>query len=1065
MLAAIIRHGTLVAVVTLIIAILGAAAALRIPVQMIPDLEVRTITVETQWPGATPQDIEKEILVEQERYLRNVPNLNRMSATAISGSSEIELEFPFGVDITETLIQVNNALSQVSDYPRNVDEPRIVAASFSSNAFMYFRVSTLEGNPRELDIDRMKDFVEDQVRPRMESVPGVSEVSVGGGADRQLQIIVDERRLAQRGVSLIDLRDAILQRNQDISGGEVDSGKRRYLLRTVGRFDDIEALQQLVVTRRGDSVTRLGEVARIEQDHARIREVSIVDGQRVLGLQVRRESGSNVIDIKRAMMEEVALINEELLEPAGLVLALNSDDARYVEASIANVWTNLGIGAVFATLVMYLFLRSSRATLVGVIGIPLCTIAAFLGLLMTGRTINVISLAGIAFAIGMTVDNSIVVLENIERQRRRGLDRFESALKGVQEVWPAVLASTMTTVLVFLPILFIEEEAGQLYSDVAIAISAAIMASMLVAVTLIPTLSARLDFGSDETCSGGQEASSGWVKALSNKIRWLIERPLRRSATLLITLVLSTLIILLLTPPAEYLPEGEEPKTFASMNAPPGYNLDEMVRISRLVEAHFLPHVQADGSAYEAGETDIPPMAYFNMQVEPSGIRVISETLDPTHIEALMDALTAYYERFPGMRAFAAKGSIISSNDGGTRSINLDISGADLATIYQAAEAAYRRAEEIFDDPRIQTEPSSLTLAQPLIQVRPDWDRIAELGLDTEAVGFTVSSLTEGAYVDDFFRDDDKIDIYLYGSAGGEPDLARLSGMLLHTPQGATLPLSSIAAIEETVDTSTVRRIDGRRTVTLNIIPPADVALEAGVERVRSELVMALRDSGALPSVINVTISGASDQLNATRDALTGNFLIALSIVYLLLVAIFAHWGYPLLIMTAIPLGIAGGIVGLAAMNLVGGLLPLIGLQPLRQPFDMITMLGFLILLGTVVNNPILVVDQARRNLREKGVGAIDAVSRAVETRLRPIAMTTLTTLCGLSPLVFLPGEGTELYRGVGAIVLFGLVGAAVVTLTFLPALTVFVLSIGEGMGERKAAIKAEEGSSGNRTG
>lgn len=1046
MFAGIIRHGTLVAVVTLIIAILGSAAALRIPVQMIPDLEVRTITVETRWPGATPQDIEKEILIEQERYLRNVPNLSRMSASATSGAAEIELEFPFGVDITESLIQVNNALSQVSDYPRNVDEPRIVAASFSSNAFMYFRVSTLEGNPRELDIDLMKDFVEDRVRPRMESVPGVSEVSVGGGADRQMQIIVDERQLAQRGMSLIDLRDAIMQRNQDISGGEVDSGKRRYLLRTVGRFEDIAELEQLVVARRGDSITRLGEVARIEQDHARIRELSIVNGLRVLGLQVRRESGSNVIDIKRAMMKEVELINEDLMAPAGLVLALNSDDARYVEASVANVWTNLGIGAVFATLVMYLFLRSSRATFVGVVGIPLCAIAAFLGLLITGRTINVISLAGIAFAIGMTVDNSIVVLENIERQRRRGLDRVESALKGVQEVWPAVLASTMTTVLVFLPILFIEEEAGQLYSDVAIAISAAIVASMLVAVTLIPTLCARLNFGTEESGGDGsrQEESRGWVKILASKVHWLIARPLRRIATMAVTLVLSVMIILVLTPPAEYLPEGEEPKTFASMNAPPGYNLDEMERISRQVEDHFLPQVQADGAAYAAGETAIPPMAYFNMQVRPSGIRVISETLDPTHIEALMDELTAYYERFPGMRAFAAKGSIISSNDGGTRSINLDIAGSDLVTIYRAADAAYRKAGEIFDNPRIQTQPSSLTLAQPLIQVRPDWDRVAELGLSTEAVGFTVSSLTEGAYVDDFFLGDDKIDIYLYGDAGGEPDLSQLSKLMVHTPQGATLPLSSLAEIEETVDTSTVRRVDGSRTVTLNIIPPEEVALEAGVERVRTELVAALRASGELPSDVNVTISGASDQLNATRDALTGNFLIALSIVYLLLVAIFAHWGYPLLIMTAIPLGIAGGIVGLAVMNLVGGLLPMIGLQPLRQPFDMITMLGFLILLGTVVNNPILVVDQARRNLREKGVTAIEAVSRAVETRLRPIAMTTLTTLCGLSPLVFLPGEGTELYRGVGAIVLFGLVGAAIVTLTFLPALTVFVLSRGE---------------------
>ncbi|GGY60171.1 efflux RND transporter permease subunit [Marinobacter zhanjiangensis] len=1042
MFAAVIRHGTLVTVVTLIIAILGAAAALRIPVQMIPDLETRTVTVETSWPGATPQDIEKEILIEQERFLRNVPNLSRMTATAGSGSAEIELEFPFGVDITETLIQVNNALSQVPSYPRNVDEPRIVAASFSANAFMYFRVSTLPDNPRELDIQLMRDFVEDRVRPRMESVAGVSEVTVGGGASRQMQIRVDESALSQRGLTLLDLRNAITSRNQDVSGGEIESGKRRYLLRTVGRFDDIEALEALVVARRGDSVIRLADVAQVSQGPSRISERSIINGQETLGLQVRRESGSNVIDIKWAMLEEVEAINRELLEPAGMELALTADDARYVEASVANVWTNLGIGAVFATLVMFLFLRSAKATFAGVVGIPLCAIAAFIGLMITGRTINVISLAGIAFAIGMTVDNSIVVLENIERHRRLGLDRFESALKGVQEVWPAVLASTMTTMLVFLPILFIEEEAGQLYSDVAIAISAAILASMLVAVTLIPTLSARLDFGKQgaQTDEHGNVITGGWVAAVMGLVRWLVASPARRLVVILATIGVSLWVILFLTPPAEYLPEGEEPKTFASMSAPPGYNLAEMSAIAEQVEDHFLPHVDADGEAYASGETRVPPMAYLNMQVSPTGLRIIAETLNPNHIEALMDEITRFYRLFPGMRAFAAKGSIISSNDGGTRSINLDISGPDLVSIYGAANAAYGRAREIFDDPRIQSQPSTLTLAQPLIQVRPDWDRAAELGLGTEAIGFTVSAMTEGAYVDDFFLDDDKIDIYVYGSQGRDTELSRLPDIMVHTPTGSTLPLSSLATIEETVDTSQVRRVDGRRTVTLNVIPPGDVPLEAGVERVRTELLDHMRDSGALPSNVNVDISGASDQLNATRDALTGNFIIALAIVYLLLVAIFAHWGYPLLIMTAIPLGVAGGIVGLVLMNVVGGLLPKIGLQPLSQPFDMISMLGFLILMGTVVNNPILVVEQARHNLRQKGVDVVEAVVAAVQTRLRPIAMTTLTTICGLSPLVFLPGEGTELYRGVGAIVLFGLMGAATVTVTFLPALTVFVL-------------------------
>ncbi|MDX5363126.1 MAG: efflux RND transporter permease subunit [Pseudazoarcus pumilus] len=1047
MFAHIIRRGTLVAVVALIVLVLGIAAAVRIPIQMIPDLEVRTISVETRWPGATPQDVEKDIVVEQERYLRNVPNLQRMTAIAASGSAEIELEFPFGVDVTQALIEVNNALSQVPGYPRNVDQPRVVATSFSANSFMYFAIGPLEGNPRGLDVRLMQDFVEDRVRPRMESVAGVSEVGVSGGLARQLQVLVDADALAQRGLGLTDVRDAIRARNQDISGGEVTAGKRRYLLRTVGRFQTPEDLARLVLLREGDSVVRLGDVAEVRQDNERARYVSRYNGNPRISLSVRRQPGSNVIEIKRAMLAEVEDINAEVLHPAGMHLQLISDDARYVSASIVNVWTNLAIGAVFATLVMFAFLRSGRATLVGVIGIPLCAVVAFLALMLGGRTINVISLAGVAFAIGMTIDNSIVVLENIERYRRRGLDRIESALQGVREVWPAVLASTMTTVLVFLPILFIAEEAGQLYSDVAIAISGAILASMATAITLIPSLSARLDFGR-------REGDAGQFPRLNAALRRIIETPARRAVAVGGTVAGAVLIIALLTPPAEYLPEGEEPKTFASMNAPPGYNLQTMDEIAREVEAHFLPHVGADPGPWERGETAVPPMRYLNMFYDASRLRIISETEDAADIEPLMDALTAHYERYPGMRAFAAKGSIISSNDGGTRSITLDISGPNLAIIYETARAIERRARELFTNPRIQSNPSSLTLAQPLVQIRPDWDRAAELGLSADAIGFSVAAMTDGSFVDEFFLDDEKIDIYLYGSdPASPPRLEGVPGLLLRTPEGATLPLESIAEIEELADTIWVRRVDGRRTVTMNIIPPEDVALETGVDMVRTDILGAMRAAGELREDVSVALSGASDALERTRDALSGNFAIALVIVYLLLVAIFTHWGYPLIIMTAIPLGIAGGIVGLALMNLVGGLLPLAGLQPLSQPFDMITMLGFLILMGTVVNNPILIVDQTRRNLHDH-MEPVEAVAEAIRARLRPIAMTTLTTLCGIAPLVLIPGEGTELYRGVGAIVLFGLLGAAIVTLTFLPALLVFVIGIVRRLGLDGATVR-----------
>ncbi|MBL1267827.1 MAG: efflux RND transporter permease subunit [Halomonas sp.] len=1039
MFAAIIRHGILVSVITLILLILGIAAIWRIPVQMIPDLETRVVGIETQWPGATPQDIEKDILIEQEEFLRNVPNLQRMESTASSGSAEIELEFPFGVDLTETLIRVNNALSQVPSYPNNVDQPRIVANSFSANAFMYFNVGPREGNPRQLDMPAMRDYLEDNVRPRLESVAGVSEVTVSGGAERQMQLLIDPEALVARELSIADIQAALQARNQDVSGGNLESGKRRYLLRTVGRFEDVESLEALILIRDGDAVTRLSDVAEVRQSYAELTSRAYSsDGQPVLSVQVRREPGANVIDIKRAMLDEVAALNEGLLAEQGMRMTLSSDDVRYVESSIANVWVNLGLGALFATLVMYAFLRSARATVAGVIGIPICTIAAFLGLLLAGRTLNVISLAGVAFAIGMTIDNTIVVLESIETQRRRGLARFEAALEGVKQVWPAVLASTLTTILVFVPIFFIQQEAGQLYSDIAVAISTSIIVSMVVAITVIPTLGAHIDFRGKESAS---TTSPRWVRGCLWVVDGMIRTTFRRFLAIVLGIVGGIGIFVLLTPPAEYLPEGEEAKTFASMNAPASYNLATMDAIAQTLQQELEPHVGAEPERFERGDTDIPPIRTMGIQAEAQSLRIIAETIDPTHIEALMDALTRRFERYPDMRAFAARGSIISSNDGGTRSITLDIAGNDLNELYTTANAIYQRAETVFDNPRIQSRPSALDLGQPLIEVYPNWERAAEVGLDTSALGTTVAVLTNGAYLDDFYLDDEKIDLYGYGPEAGDIDLDALATLPIYTPSGISVPLNTLAEIRETVGTATLRRVDGRRSVTLDVIPPRSVALEAGIEQMQDEVIGQLRDEGVIPANINVSVTGAGDQLDATRQALTGNALIALAIVYLLLVAIFAHWGYPLLILATIPLGAAGGIVGLWLMNTVGAQLPKIGLNAISQPFDMITMLGFLILMGTVVNNPILVVHQARENLRTASMGVREAVQQAVESRLRPIAMTTLTTLCGLSPLVFLPGEGTELYRGVGAIVLFGLLGTAIVTVTFLPALTVAVLS------------------------
>lgn len=487
-----IERPVILTVGILILTLFGILSVFNVPVQMIPDLDARAITVRTTWPGAAPQDVEKEILVEQEKYLSRIPGLERMISTANTGRAYIELEFPFSIGIEEALLNVNNALSQVPGYPENVDQPTIRADAFSANSFMYFRLMPTTGDFDEDDILRLRDWAERYVQTPMERVPGVSSVAMNGGASRQMKVHVDPLRLAERGIRLSDVRSAIRDRNRDVSGGDLDAGKRRYLLRTIGRFDSVEELERLVIAERDGAFVRLGDVGHAELGYAEVRTFAYSEGKPIIAFSVRRQVGSNVIQIKRDMLARVAELNEGVLAEKGLRLTRTADDVVYVTDAVTVVQRNLAIGATLAIGVLFLFLRSVPATLVGAIGIPICAISAFLGLLITGRTINVVSLAGVAFAIGMTLDNNIVVLENIYRHYNLGKRRLQAALDGVREVWPAVLASTLTTVAVFLPVIFIDEEAGQLYSDIAVAVSSSIVMSMLVAIALVPAAAGRL---------------------------------------------------------------------------------------------------------------------------------------------------------------------------------------------------------------------------------------------------------------------------------------------------------------------------------------------------------------------------------------------------------------------------------------------------------------------------------------------------------------------------------------------------------------------------------------------
>ena len=612
------------------------------------------------------------------------------------------------------------------------------------------------------------------------------------------------------------------------------------------------------------------------------------------------------------------------------------------------------------------------------------------------------------------MDNSIVVLENITRLVARGMTRTQAALEGVREVWPAVLASTLTTVMVFLPVVFLKLEAGQLYSDIAIGISAMILMSMIVAITMIPAAASRFLTHREVPAGHAKGIGGALVRAgisfgakLIGFMDWLLDTRGRRIGALVATAVVALFIMLAMTPKAEYLPEGEEAKVFARMFAPPGYNLQTMLDIHQQLDPIATSQIDADGSDFAAGRTDIPPIHRHVSFLSPGFMMFVTLPTERQDTQALVDGLTRHFQSIPGMFSFASRGSIFSDNRGGSRSINVELNGRNLEDLYETALATYQAAEALFDGGQVNSSPSPTTLAmsQPIARILPDWERAAELGLDQSQLGYMMWAYSDGAFVDEFFLDDDKIDMYLYSSTGVVNQPQDLENVMVHTPNG-TVQLSALARVEEVVGTSSVQRVNGLRTVTINIIPPRNVALESGVEIVQRDLIRNLRDSGVIPLEITAEISGASTKLEDTRAEMGANFILAIFIAYLLMVAVFSHWGFPLIIMTTVPIGISGGLVGLWLVNAIGSNLDLIGLNPVLQPFDVITMLGFLVLIGTVVNNPILIVERAVRNVEQKGMAIVEAVKEAAHVRLRPVMMSTVTTVCGLSP------SGIPAWRG-----------------------------------------------------
>jgi HAE1 family hydrophobic/amphiphilic exporter-1 len=1045
-----------IAVLSAVIMVLlfGLVALQTIPIQLAPDVNRPVITVTTAWSGAAPAEVEREIINRQEEEMSGLEGLAEITSRAQQGRGRLTLEFAVGTNMDRALLLVSNRLDRVTGYPDEANEPTLDTAGSEDSPIAWFIVKRAEGNDRP--IHEYGDFIKDVIKDRIERVPGVSRVNIYGNSEREIQVTVAPQLMARYGLTVSDVIEALREANASMSAGDVDEGKRRYVTRVEGELNTLGTIRQVVLrsaeNQAGGRLGRVtvGDIAEVAFGYEKpVSNIRLL-GEPAMAFNAQRETGANVIATMAGIAEAVEELNGAAVPDQGLTLRQVYDETVYINSALDLVRQNIWIGGTLAAIILLLFLRSLRATLVISLAIPVSVIGAFVAMAALGRSINVISLAGLAFAVGMVVDAAIVVMENIYRLRERGEPAAKAAYQGANQVWGAVLVSALTTVMVFIPVLVMQLEVGQLFRDIAVAISVAVLLSLIVSITVIPALSRYLlgsRRGVPETSitrrriPGLDLLAEAFIAFVMGFVRRVVRN---RAIALLVVGGATTLAAVgawAFLPKLEYLPEGNRNLVFGILIPPPGYNLGTMTEIAEEIETAVKP-LWRTVSGPESAPGEPPKIQRFFFVASRGRTFLGAISVEPQRAGELVPVLRDNVFREPGTFGFVNQPSIFGRGIGSGRKIDLDISGQDLETILGVAERAVRRVVQVLplnEGNQLRPNPG-LELGAPEMRVIPDRVRLADNGVTARELAETVDTFNDGLRVAEVTVGASRLDLVLKGPEDNVAETQGIGNLPVVTSAGHIVPTSSLADIILTAGPTEIRHRERFRTVTLEIRPAPGIALESAIDLLRTKVMAPLIEEG-LPPGTKLGISGTADKLSQTWDAMIIELLLALAIVYLVMAVLFESFVYPLIIMLSVPLAAAGGVGGLAVLNAF-----------FFQPLDMLTLLGFVILIGIVVNNAILLVHQTLLQIRQEGMAPEAAILEATRNRIRPIFMSTLTSVFGMLPLVLFPGAGSELYRGLGSVVVGGLSLSAVLTLLIIPPMLTMLV----GPLERRARAARE---------
>jgi multidrug efflux pump subunit AcrB len=835
-------------------------------------------------------------------------------------------------------------------------------------------------------------------------VPGVASVNVNAGPPDDVRITVDLAKAAAMGIAIPDIAQKAASAS-DVSGGQVEVGRRQYQLRFTGRYKP-EDLGELVLAWRDGRPIKLGDVATIERKPPEQQFFVYQNGNPAVGLQVLRAPGANVLGTLEQVKKVVAELRDGPLKARGLGIEQSFDSALFIHRAVNLLTENLIVGALLALFCVWWFMRDWRATLLIASAIPVCLLATFGALDLAGRSLNVISLAGLAFAVGMVVEGAIVVSGNIIRLKEAGMTPIEAAREGTAQVVPALVASTITTIAVFLPVLFLRDVEGQIFADLALTISIAVALSILVAITVLPAAAGGWLKGKKLKSGYGD----GWPALTERILRWTDTRP-KQLGWVFGLLVLPLAASWYFLPKLDYLPPVKRAAIDTFFSFPPGMSPE---KVNSEIGDKLIARLQP----YMKGEKQ-PALKNYYIWLWPGGGTIGARVIDEKRIgdleRVMRDEITV---GFPDTRAFSTEGELFGGVGGSARSVAIHLQSDDAESLNRVAEEGRKLLEEKFPGANVQANPATDQTTLELHAV-PNDRRIAEAGWDRASLGTIVRALGDGAWLGEYFDGQTRLPIILRADRRETPE--SLAEAPLVSPSGQVVPLGDVIRLETALGPNQIRRLDHRRTVTLTMDPPPTLSLEDALKTLQNEVVPALK--AKLPADANIRLAGSADRLEATVSTMAKNFVLAILVLFLLMAAMFRSLRDSLVVVLTVPVALVGGVIGLRVLGAIA-----------FQPLDLLTMIGFIMMVGVIVNHAILLVDRTR-DAQNHGHDLEESIRLALNQRLRAILASTLTGALGALPMAINPGPGSVIYRGLAAVNVGGVVVAMVFSLLLLPSL------------------------------